>query len=429
MCASTGAKRRDVFSGVAGCFYRAGWAALAAACWPRLSLAQLRRGERDRRTLEKFGFYEIAPSTASHCWIHACSVGEVGVALRCIAALRASRPGTVFTLTTGTPEGHALASARLRPPDQAAWSPFDSRGAMRRAYDRLRPEFVVLVEVELWPNHLREAQARGIPVFVVNGRMSRRDEIAYRRAGEFMRRVFAIPQLVCARTQEDADRFRSLGAKRTVVSGNMKYDPLPEVPPLVTSPLPYLPDGPILLGASTHEGEEKFLLETAARIRRAIPGLALVIVPRHPRRAEKIKMLAAAHGFHAALGSEAGTAGCTVIDTVGQLPALYAKAAVAFVGKSLTARGGQNFLEAVEAGCPVVMGPHTEHFADAAAAFLAAGAVVQEPDAAGVARRLQDILREPEGGRRMAATALEILQRERGATARTTTLISAALGR
>ena len=357
-------------------------------------------------------------------------MGEVGVALRCIAALRAVRPGTVFTLTTGTPEGHALANARLQPPDHAAWFPFDSRGAMRRAYDRLRPEFVVLVEVELWPNHLREAQARGIPVFAVNGRMSRRDERAYRRAGEFMRRVFAIPQLVCARTADDADRFRSLGARHVVVSGNMKYDPLPDAPASSSIPLPALPDGPILLGASTHQGEEKFLLETAAQIRRMIPGLVLVIVPRHPRRSEKIKALAASLGFRAELGSEANLSAaidCVVIDTVGQLPTLYAKAAVALVGKSLTARGGQNFLEAVEAGCPVVMGPHTEHFADAVTAFVEAEAVVQEPDAAAVARSLEGILREPGRGRRMAEAALAILQRERGASVRTAALISAAL--
>ncbi len=431
MCASIGAKRGAVFADVAGSFYRAGWALLAASCWPRLLAARMRGNPTDRRIFEQFGLYD-PPSTAPRCWMHACSVGEVGVALRCIAALRAARPGTVFTLTTGTPEGHALANARIHSPDRAAWFPFDSRGAMRRAYDRLRPEFVVLVEVELWPNHLREAQARNIPVVVVNGRMSRRDERSYHRGGEFMRRVFAIPQLVCAQSPEDAERFRSLGARRVMVSGNMKYDPPPDAPTPAANPLPILPDGPILLGASTHEGEEKFLLETAAQIRRAIPGLVLVIVPRHPRRAEKIKTLAAALGFRAVLGSEANPgnpADCVAIDTVGQLPALYAKAAVAFVGKSLTARGGQNFLEAVEAGCPVVMGPHTEHFADAVAAFVAAEAVAQEPDAAGVARRLEEILRDHERGRRMAAAALEILQRERGATARTAALISSELDR
>ena len=413
---------------LAAWFYNAAWSTFSVASLTCSAAVFRSEGGNNRRMADKLGLFDTA-SAAPRCWIHACSVGEVGVALRCIAALRAVRPGTVFILTTGTPEGHALASARLQPPDHSAWFPFDSRGAMRRAYERLRPEFVILVEVELWPNHLREAQARDIPVFVVNGRMSLRDERSYRRAGEFMRRVFAIPQLVCAQTAEDAERFRSLGARRVVVSGNMKYDPLPEAPTLAANPLPDLPDGPILLGASTHEGEEKFLLETAVQIRRAIPGLALVIVPRHPRRAEKIKTLAAAHGFHAALGSEAGTADCIVIDTLGLLPALYAKAAVAFVGKSLTARGGQNFLEAVEAGCPVVMGPHTEHFADAAAAFVTAEAVAQESDAAAVAQRLEEILREPEGGRRMAATAVEILQKKRGASARTADLILAALER
>lgn len=415
MCANIGAE-------AARRLYDAAWSILTAGT--RIAC------RRDTKLRERSGFYS-APQPGPRCWMHACSVGEVGVALRCIAALRAARPELLFTLTTGTPEGRALADSRLEPKDHVAWFPFDSRSAMRRAYERLRPKFVVLVEVELWPNHLREAQARDIPVFVVNGRMSRRDERAYRRAGEFMRRVFAIPRLVCAQTEEDADRFLSLGASRVVVCGNMKFDPLPGSQTHAPVPLPHLAGGPVLLGASTHDGEEKFLLETALQIRRTIPALLPVIVPRHPRRAPAIKELAGRLGFRAVLCSQSDAvpaADCVVVDTVGQLPAWYAHAAVAFVGKSLTARGGQNFLEAVEAGCPVVIGPHIEHFAGASRAFVAAGAVAQEADAGSVAHRLAGILGSPEQGRMMAQKASQILRDNRGASGRTAALILDTLG-
>lgn len=400
--------------------YDAAWSMVATACLPALGLAKL-RGVRGSWIAGKLGIH--APvGDGPWCWIHACSVGEVGVALRCVAALRAARPGLRFVLTTVTPEGHMLAEGNISPPDRVAWFPFDARSAIRRAYDAFHPEFVVLVEVELWPNHLREARARDIPVFVINARLSGNDERNYRRAGAFMRRIFALPELVCARSEQDALRFERLGARDVVVTGDMKLDPPPSSASRSPADSIVLPDVPVLLGASTHPGEEEVLMEVFRSCRRAVPDLALVLAPRHPARAGAIRAAVARQGLRVASESEA-MPDCWVVDTIGQLPRLYAQATVAFVGKSLTARGGQNFVEAVEAGCPVIIGPHMENFAGAAQAFLSANAVLQVHDAESLALATETLLLDPECRELLVARASTVLRNERGATQRTLQLL------
>ncbi|MBE2179386.1 MAG: 3-deoxy-D-manno-octulosonic acid transferase [Chthoniobacterales bacterium] len=409
MSASTG-------SSPAGIIYDAAWGAVAAVCRPALGFARLREA-RGSWIAAKLGIHAPA-GDGPCCWIHACSVGEVAVALRCIAALRAARPGLRFVLTTVTPEGRILADRSVSPPDRVEWFPFDARSAIRRAYDAFRPEFVVLVEVELWPNHLREACERDIPVFVVNARLSGNDERNYRRAGAFIRRIFALPELVCARSMEDASRFQRLGARNVVVTGDMKLDP----PPRTSSGSPadsvILPDAPVLLGASTHPGEEDVLMDVFQSCRRAVPDLVLVLVPRHPARAGTIRAAASRHGFRVASGSETAP-DCWVVDAIGHLPRLYSMATVAFVGKSLTARGGQNFVEAVEAGCPVVIGPHMDNFAGTTHAFLSANAVLQVHDAESLALAAETLLLDPGCRELLITRATAVLRNARGATQRT----------
>ncbi len=415
MSASTGNSPADIV-------YDAAWGALAAVSRPALGVAKL-RGFRNGWLAGKLGFY-AAGDGGPRCWIHACSIGEVGVALRCIAALRAACPDLCFVLTTVTPEGYAFACRHIAPPDRVEWFPFDARSAIRRAYDVFRPEFVILVEVELWPNHLREAAARGIPVFVVNGRLSGGDEQNYRRAGTFMRNIFALPELICARSEEDAARFRRLGANDVVVTGDMKFDPLPgDVAP---SQLELAPDIPVLLGASTHPGEDEVLMAIFDTCRAAIPDLLLVLAPRHPTRAGAIRAAATHRGLRLDSGP-ATRPDCLVVDTVGQLPGLYARATISFVGKSLNAHGGQNFLEAVEAGCPVIFGPHMENFAGAAHAFVAAGAVRQVQNAEELALEAKSLLLDSKRRAEMAVRASAVLESERGATARTMNLLLAKL--
>jgi 3-deoxy-D-manno-octulosonic-acid transferase len=409
MCANIGAE-------AARRVYDTAWAAVAA-------VSGLRR--QDGRLREKAGFYDT-PSPGARCWIHACSTGEAAVAVRLAHALRALRPDLAFTFTTQTPEGRAFLSARLAPPDEVRWFPYDTPGAVARAFDAVRPEFAVLVEVEFWPEHLRTASARGMPVFAVNARLTPSEVRRYRLGGEFMRRAFAVPEVVCTQTADDAARFVSLGARETVVTGNMKFDPLPAS---ATARAILADDGtrPVLLGASTHAGEEEALVGTFLAAREGIPGLRLVLAPRHPRRAVHVAGLARRRGLATMLVSEgAPSAGtdCVVVDTIGDLPALYSRAALAFIGKSLMARGGQNFLEAVEAGCPVVFGPHMENFAWAAPLFLAENAVVEVADPRTLTAAVGRLLADPAERKGLAARATAVLARHRGASERTARLIT-----
>lgn len=418
MSASTGNRLAETL-------YDAAWGALAAASRTFLAAANL-QGNRGSWIAGKLGIHAQG-SNPPCCWIHACSVGEVGVALRCISALRGLRPGLHFVLTTVTPDGRTLADRGIFPPDRVEWFPFDARSAIRRAYDAFRPEFVILVEVELWPNHLREARARGIPVFVVNARLSERDERNYRRAGAFMRRVFSLPELVCARSEEDAARFKRLGASHVVVTGDMKFDPIPARGTPAPADFITPPDAPMLLGASTHPGEDEILMDVFLACRKTIPDLLLVLTPRHPARSRTIRTAAMHRGLRVA--SEAEDApDCWVVDTVGQLQGLYARATVAFTGKSLTVRGGQNFVEAVEAGCPVIFGPHMENFDVAARKFLSAGAVLQVHDAETLAIAVETLLLDPECRTVLSSRASAVLRAERGATRRAVRLVLERMG-
>lgn len=417
MSANSGTEQASL----AGGLYNAVWGLVAAVCRPALWLGRW-RGRSGDWLAGKLGL-QPAATDGPRCWVHACSVGEVAVALRCMDALRTARPELRFTLTTVTPEGHRLASARVGAPDALEWFPFDARGVMRRAFDRLRPEFVLLIEVELWPNHLRAAQARGIPVFVINARLAAREANRYRLAGKFMRQVFAIPHLVCAQTAEDAERFAALGARNAVVTGNLKFDP-----PAAAAPAPRggRPDDLILLGASTHEGEERILLDVLASARQRFPGLRLILAPRHPQRAALIADMARREGLTVSLFSaknEEGESDCLVVDTIGDLPGLFARATVAFMGKSLTARGGQNFLEAVEAGCPVVFGPHMENFAEAADLFLSADAVRQAGNPDELGALVAKLLDDAKDRHALSNRAGKLLGQRRGATRRSMELV------
>lgn len=351
-------------------------------------------------------------------WVHACSVGEMMVARRFMDCWRDKTGHDRIFLTAWTRDGHRIAESRIQPGETATWFPLDSRAAMRRTYDAVQPKAVVLCEAELWPNHLAEAQARGIPVFVINGRMSEADEAKYHRLGSLASDFFAVPDTVFAQSEQDALRFASLGARRTFVTGNMKFDELKESQNKAQQ-LEAFSGLPYIFAASTHRGEEASVLRAFMQGRVKHPALKLVIAPRHVKRSAAIAYLARQHGLRTQLFSRnqsARDADCIVVDRVGLLPSLYAHARLAFVGKSLHARGGQNFLEAVEAGCPVVVGPHMENFEHMLAPFKSGNSVCQidrPEELAGVFETLlDDDLRREE----MAKKARLIMREQSGAT-------------
>lgn len=414
MSTKTGAEPRGITERLLAAAYGGAWETLSLMALPLAA-------SRASRWRAKLGFYPPHQGDP-RCWVHACSVGEVRVALRCMNGLRRRKPDLRFTLSTITREGHDAARAGVvGERDDVVCFPLDARSAMRRAFDRLAPHFVILTEVELWPNHLREAAARCIPVFVVNARLTADDERNYRKAGRFMRRLFAVPELICARGNAEAERFHRLGARNIVVTGDVKYETLP-----ADERAEGRRSEELLLGASTHRGEERILMRATRNLRRLFPNLRLVLVPRHPNRAAAIAALARRGGFRASLSSAGAKEWqVLVVDEIGRLAGWYAQATVCFVGKSLTARGGQNFLEAAAAGCPVVTGPHLQNFADAAELFLRGEAMVQVHNAAGLQAELLRLFRDASERDRLRSRAHDVLQSRRGATDRTADLILA----
>ena len=372
------------------------------------------------RWRERTGRYEAVPRDGC-IWLHACSAGEMMVARRFADCWRRHKGQSNILITAWTRDGHGIATHQQREGEHVAWFPVDSRGAMRRAYDSIRPKAVILCETELWPNHLTEAKARRIPVFVINGRMSAQDHAKYKLIKALATEFFGIPDVVFAQSEQDSRRFSLLGASEAVVTGNMKFDAMTPNDRR-TCELSEFAGIPYLLAASTHPGEEAAVIQAFAKLRQVRPDLRLVVAPRHVHRSGNIARAAVRSGLRTEIwrqGERIADAECIVFDRLGVLPALYASAEFAFVGKSLVAGGGQNFLESVEAGCPVIVGPRTENFDTMLAPFLGRGAVVQLGDSKQLPQAFADLATNRGMRTAMASEARRVMKEHSGATERT----------
>lgn len=389
------------------------------ALLPYFLLRMRRRGGYRKDFLQRVGRYrpEVRARLAEggRVWIHAVSVGEIYVAFRLMEELRAKDPGARFVLSVTTSTAHRIAAATLKEPDVLIYFPLDFPPIMRRILGLIRPRGVVLVECELWPNLVRLAKQRGIPVILVNGRISERSLAGYRKLRPFTRAVLRMMDLLCAQSEVDRRRLAELGAPedRLRMVGSAKYDitggPGSGEEGKAEAALRQAgigADRVILLGGSTWAGEEAALLEVFRDLRSKHPRLALVLVPRHAERREEVLREIAERGLSVLRRSEmreGAPAPVTppdvlLVDTTGELRSFYAAASIIFVGKSLTRRGGQNFIEPAMCGKPVVVGPHLENFPGVAEDFAAAGAFVQVQDAAGL-RAAVDALADDAGKR------------------------------
>ncbi len=334
-------------------------------------------------------------------WVHAVSAGEVAAVVPVIRQIRVDEPIARIALSTVTTTGREMAASRNVDPDALFYFPFDVPGVVDRVLDTVQPDVLVLVETEIWPNMLYAAAARGVKVIIVNGRVSDR---SFRRA-QFLTAVFkwmlSNIDLICAQSQEDADRFIELGADpdRVTVTGNSKFDEqFPSVNEADISK--YLQDfgfdrdAPVLLAASTHEGEEEMALRAFTRLRVTHSDLQLIIAPRHPERGGRVEELVKDHGYAAyrrsraldaggadPLAPEGGPQVCVaILDTIGELARVYAVSTVSFVGNSLVPGGGHNILQPIALGKPALFGPHMENFRDIAAICLREEVGVQVDD-------------------------------------------------
>lgn len=373
---------------------------------------------------ERFATGGVGDGRSGRIWVHAVSLGETRASEPLLNALRRLAPERGLLLTHGTATGREAGAALLQPGDAQVWLPYDTPGAVRRFLRRHRPAVGVLMETEIWPNLLDAALEAGVPMVLANARLSERSFAKGQRLQALLRPAAASFSRVLAQTADDARRLEASGAPSPQVMGNLKFDVSPN-PALVERGRAWRAAAgrPVVLAASTREGEEELLL--AAWKRLDAPRPLLLLVPRHPQRFDAVAQMAAAAGLSVRRRSgwgetpPADAAGADVWlgDSIGEMPLYYAAADAALLGGSFAPLGGQNLIEAAACGCPLVMGPHTFNFAQAAEMSLAAGAALRAADMAdGVAQAVALAL-DPVRAERVAA-ALAFSAQHRGAAER-----------
>src|SRR6266481_6656008 len=408
---------------------------------PGYLVKMFRRGNYRHKFGQRFGIYDVdlraRLSGQKSTWLHAVSVGEVMIAIKLAKAIRALGAEARFVLTTTTTTGFAFASKSAPSWMEILYTPLDFWPIMRRAFATIRPAKIVLVEAEVWPNLAAEAHARRIPLALVNARLSPRSERRFRRFRFFVAPTFRLLDLVCAQEPDDVDRWVAIGVARDRIRavGSIKYDPngrdqtaQAQENAQITSVSDADQQRPVLFGGSTHRGEEEILARVFLRLRQQFSSLRLFIAPRHVERLREIRAQLAALPLRVALASEVAVgreldADCFLLDTTGELQSWYSIATVVFIGKSLTAQGGQNPVEPILAGKPVVFGPHMENFATLAKTLVSNNAAMQVNDSDSLERTVGELLRDSESRQRLVENARAALNEHKGGTARTAKLV------
>ncbi|CAN5905350.1 lipid IV(A) 3-deoxy-D-manno-octulosonic acid transferase [soil metagenome] len=385
---------------------------------------------------ERLGAYDGAASNG-WVWVHAVSLGETRAAAVLIEALRERRPGMRLLLTHGTATGREAGRALLREGDAQAWLPYDTPSVVQRFFAQFDPAVGVLMETEIWPNLLMAAQAASVPMVLANARLSVKSHAQGQRLAAVMRPAAESIALVLAQTEADAVRLRDVGGREVVVCGNLKFDVSPD-PALMARGRAWreLIGRDVVLAAIFREGEEAMLLAAWTALQSTWPESRplplLILVPRHPQRFDEVATLIRNAGLTLARRSTWGDApdasavkaDAWLGDSMGEMPLYYGASQVALLGGSFAPLGGQNLIEAAACGCPVVMGPHTFNFAEAAVLSLAAGASMRVAEMAQGVQVAIDLL-APERRQRVAGCALAFASQHRGAAARMAERIAA----
>jgi 3-deoxy-D-manno-octulosonic-acid transferase len=403
------------------------WRAATTAAAPLMPFwltHRARRGKEDPARLRERRGEGVDRPAGPLLWLHGASVGESQSALPLIEALAAARPALRFLVTTGTVTAARLLAERL-PPSLAArvqhrFAPLDVPGHVARFLDGWRPDAAVFIESEIWPNLILAAAERGVPMALVNARVSARSAKGWGRMPSTARRLFGAFRLVIAQTELDAARLRALGAGTACAWGNLKFAarPLPAPGPALAALRGAIGNRPVLLAASTHPGEEAQIAEAYGLLCARLPDLLTIIAPRHPERGpalarELASLMPGEKGAPPLVlrsGGALPTPGTAiyVADTLGELGLLYRVAGAALIGGSLIPHGGQNPLEAARLGCPILLGPHTANFTAIADRLLGAGAALRVADSAALAEAAALVLTDPLRARSMTSAAARI---------------------
>ena len=380
---------------------------------------------------ERFGSYPPA-KPGPYIWIHAVSVGETRAAAPLVDELKQRHPQHNILVTHMTPTGRATSRELFGDAVERVWLPYDLGFAVRRFLAHYRPQMGIVLETEIWPRLFEEAARAGIPVMVANGRLSQRSADGYARAPALARWAFSNLAGVAAQSEDDARRFEAIGARSPVVMGNVKFDlAIPDAMTVRGGRFRerFGAGRTVWVAGSTRDGEEALLLDAFAKAEPPADVL-LVIVPRHPQRFDEVARLVQARGLALARRSEEGAvAPATRVmlgDSMGEMLAYYFAADVVIIGGSLLPFGGQNLIEACALGRPVIVGPHTYNFSEAAEGAIAAGAAIRvsDADAALNAAMGLDASKRREMGRRGAA----FVDAHRGAVRRLVDWLEATAG-
>jgi 3-deoxy-D-manno-octulosonic-acid transferase len=419
---------------------------------------------------ERFGHYSV-PADQGRVWIHAVSLGETRAAAILLERLRAQNPGLRLLLTNGTATGRAEGEKLLRPGDVQVWQPWDTPGAVARFLDQFQPRIGILMETEIWPNLTAACAPRGIPLVLANARLNAGSFVNAQRLGWLSRPAYGALAAVWAQTEGDAGRLRALGAPVKGVFGNLKFDATPDAAQLEQGRAWRAALGrPVVLFASSREGEESLFLkeieakssvkwsESAINSEPSVKegSIQWLLVPRHPQRFDEVAELIAQHGFAVSRRSSWGEAPPTELtatvlqklddgtpvtgrqrvrptvwlgDSLGEMALYYGLSDVALLGGSFAPLGGQNLIEAAACGCPVIMGPHTFNFEQAAELSQACGAAQAVTDMAAAHRAARVLVSDPARQVPAAGAALSFAAAHRGAADRTAQAIQSLISR
>lgn len=410
---------------------------------PYYFMRMQRRGNWQRGFAQRFGRFDSkikqAITNRQRLWMHAVSVGEVGVCTQLIRALEPRVPNLKIIVSTTTTTGMEELEKRLPSHISRIYYPIDHRRFVSHALNTVRPEAIVLVEAEIWPNFIWKARDMRIPLFLVNARLSDRSYPRYRRFGFLFRRFFASFTAVGAQNEADAAKLRELGCRpeRIHVVGSLKFDAaklderrMIDVPGMLRQ-LGVPEDARILVGGSTHPGEEEILADQFLRLRERFPDLFLILVPRHFERSREVARELEGRGIKYVYRTEItratqhrpGEVQCLLVNTTGELKHFYQQATLIFIGKSITAQGGQNPIEPGALGKAMVFGPNMQNFAEVVRSFLANDGAVQIRDVAELETRLAALLADPERRERLGRNAQVVVKENQGAIERTVDMI------
>jgi 3-deoxy-D-manno-octulosonic-acid transferase len=374
---------------------------------------------------DRFGFLKL-PNLSESIWVHAVSVGEVKAVERLIEQLRQQFPDKPLVVSTATPAGQQLAMERRDVIDHTFYFPIDLPFCVNRAVHRINPSIVIIAETEIWPNFLRVCRDRGIPVVMINGRISDRSFGRYLLVRRWLARVFADYTVIGMQSEMDRQRIEAIGADphKVTVFGNLKYDVPGASRPLDVTLVQVLQSWKqVWIAASTVDGEEEAVLDAFAKLHPIRTDLKLVIAPRHTARFAAVEEMVKRRGFTCMRrtqiqSQQESLASILLLDTIGELASAFQYATVVFMGGSLASRGGHNILEPARAEKPIVFGPHMENFREMERLFLQRKAAMQIHNSSELARAVEKILLNPQLASELGRAARMIVDQNTGATDR-----------